>query len=76
MTSESDARGKSFVPFFRNGANTYMSLKVSKDGDERKEDVEVLKGMYDENRGFNTGFPLIQALEEQAEPTKSWRKSK
>ena len=69
-------KAKTFVPFYESGAQIYMSLKLSKDGLSRVEDTDVLKGMYEESRGFNTGFPLIQALEDQTEPTKGWRKSR
>lgn len=39
---------KSFVPFYEEGAQIYMSLKLSKDGLSREEDADVLKGMYDQ----------------------------
>lgn len=40
----------SFVPFYKTGADIHMSLKLSKDGLSREEDVEVLKGMYDQDK--------------------------
>ena len=54
------------VDFYRKDAEIYMGLKISKDGLCREEDVEVLKGMYDENRGFYTGPPMVaEAIREQ-----------
>ena len=49
----------SFVPFYENSAQIYMSLKLSKDGLSRTEDTEVLKGMYDENANVqNVGWKI------------------
>lgn len=61
MADKKDAQGepKSFVPFYEKGAQIYMSLKLSKDGDSRKEDTDVLKGMYDENGNIrNVGWKV------------------
>lgn len=74
--TDDDEKKKSFVPFYGVAAKIHMGLKISKDGLSREEDTTVLKGMYDEMRGFNTGFPLIEALEEQSEPNKGWRRSR
>lgn len=74
--AKDEEKDTSFVPFYKKGVTIHMSLKISKDGLSREEDTVVLKGMYDELRGFNTGFPLIDALEDQAEPTKGWRKAR
>lgn len=41
-------REDAFVPFYEDGAQIYMSLKLSKDGLSRVEDTDVLKGMYGE----------------------------
>jgi len=47
------------VPFYRTGVNIYLSLKVSKDRGSRKEDVEVLKGMYtDTEKKRNIGYKI------------------
>ena len=47
------------VDFYKSGSETYMSLKISKDGPSREEDVEVLKGMYgDESKKRNIGYKI------------------
>ena len=57
---------QSFVPFYLAGAEIYMSLKESKDGLSREEDVDVLKGMYDQfSRDKNVGAKLRRALVDQ-----------
>lgn len=49
----------SFVPFYEDSAQIYMSLKLSKDGLSREEDTDVLKGMYDENANVrNVGWKV------------------
>ena len=60
--------GESCVPFYEIGANIHMSLKNSKDGKEKDEIVDSIKGMFDELKPFRGGFPLIEALEEQKRP--------
>jgi hypothetical protein len=55
------------VPFYKTGAKIYMGLKISKDGLSREEDVEVLKGMYEEQKGFYSGFPMVSDAIERAE---------
>lgn len=47
------------VSFYKTGANIYEGFKISKDGLSREEDVEVLKGMYEPEKGFYTGSPLV-----------------
>lgn len=63
---------KSFVPFYEEGAQIYMSLKLSKDGLSRTEDTDVLKGMYDQltkqkNIGARLRKHLTEAQSEQDE---------
>lgn len=54
------------VDFYQWAVDIHEGLKISKDGTEREEYVDILKGMYDEVRGFNTGLPLVrEAIEEQ-----------
>lgn len=48
----------SFVPFYEKGVMIYMSLKLSKDGLSREEDVDVLKGMYDDEKVRNIGLKV------------------
>jgi len=47
-----------FVPFYEDAAQIYMSLKLSKDGLSRVEDTDVLKGMYDEEKMKNVGLKV------------------
>lgn len=46
------------VPFYAIGTGIYLSLKLCKDRGSRKEDVEVLKGMYDEQQKRNVGWKI------------------
>jgi len=52
--------------------------KVGKDRGARKETVDMVKSMYEIPRGFDSGFPLINALEQQKEPQpkRRWGRSK
>jgi hypothetical protein len=47
-----------FVPFYEKGVQIYMSLKLSKDGLSREEDVDVLKGMYEDEKVRNIGLKV------------------
>ena len=70
-----EEKDRSFVSFYRKGATIHMSLKISKDGDSRKEDTEVLKGMYDEQRGMFGGLPLVaDAITEIGEEQETGRR--
>ena len=52
-------RDDAFVPFYEDGAQIYMSLKLSKDGLSRVEETDVLKGMYEENGNVrNVGWKI------------------
>lgn len=55
-------------PIFGVAPNHHFSGKVGKDRGSRKENVEVLKGMYEEMKPFRGGLPLIEALEDQKKP--------
>lgn len=59
-----------FVPFYEDDAQIYMSLKLSKDGQSRVEDTDVLKGMYDQGmKEKNIGAKLKKhLLDVQREP--------
>lgn len=49
--------------------------KIGKDRGARKEIVDMVKSMYELPRGFDSGLPLIEALEYQKEPEKKrWGK--
>ena len=62
MASESEHNTgrtrNSFVPFYEDSAQIYMSLKLSKDGLSRVEDTDVLRGMYDEEKVKNVGLKV------------------
>ena len=66
------------VDFYQTDVEIYEGLKISKDGLSREEDVEVLKGMYEEQRGFYSGLPIvteaINSLETEERPVKRRRK--
>jgi len=47
------------IAFLQIAVDVYNGYKISKDGLSREEDVEVMKGINDEERGFNTGLPLV-----------------
>ena len=47
------------VDFYGQGVEIYESLKISKDGLSREEDVELGKGMYaDESKKRNIGYKI------------------
>jgi hypothetical protein len=48
------------VKFYETRAQIFMSLKISKDRQSRIEDKEVLQGMYEDEKGFNTGLPIVK----------------
>lgn len=50
------------VDFYETGAKIHMGLKISKDGLSREEDVEVLKGMYDEEKGRDVGWRVFKRV--------------
>lgn len=62
MADKIEEEARSFVPFYESGAQIYMSLKESKDGLSREEDVEVLKGMYGDEKIRNIGYKVRQRV--------------
>lgn len=50
------------VGFYGQGVEIYESLKISKDGLSREEDVELGKRMYDEGRGKDVGWKVFQRV--------------
>ncbi len=65
------------VDFYMIDTEIHMGLKISKDGLSREEDVEVLKGMYEEQRSFYGGLPVVsEAIMEQNENGRKRRKLK
>jgi len=55
------------IGFLQTGVDIYNGYKISKDGLSREEDVEVMKGMYEEQKGFYSGFPMVSDAIERAE---------
>ena len=54
------------VRMFFDSATIDMRLMISKDGKSREEMVEGLKGLNEQQRGFNTGFSVVtEAIESQ-----------
>jgi len=51
-------------PGFGVAPEVYFEYKISKDRGSRLEDVEVLKGMYMDDRSFNTGIRLMELEDE------------
>jgi len=47
-------------PGFAIAPDVYFEFKISKDRGSRLEDVEVLKGMYMDDRSLNTGVRLAE----------------
>ena len=60
---QSEQKEPSFVPFYEESAQIYMSLKLSKDGLSREEDTDVLKGMYDQDGNVqNVGWKVRRKI--------------
>ena len=47
------------IGFLQDAVDIYNGYKISKDGLSREEDVEVMKGIYEEQKGFYSGFPMV-----------------
>jgi hypothetical protein len=50
------------IPFYLSGAKTYMQLNISKDGLSRTEDVELGKGMNNEEKGRDVGWKVLKKV--------------
>lgn len=50
------------VPFYGQGVEIYMSLKISKDGLSREEDVDLGKGMYDDDKRRDVGWKVFKRV--------------
>ena len=50
------------IGFLRTGVVIYNGYKISKDGLSREEDVEVMKGFNDEDRGRNVGWRVFKKV--------------
>jgi hypothetical protein len=50
------------VEFLQIGVDIYNGYKISKDGLSREEDVEVMKGFNDEDKGRNVGWRIMKKV--------------
>ena len=50
------------VQFLQVGVDIYNGYKISKDGLSREEDVEVMKGVNDEEQGRNVGWKVFRRV--------------
>jgi hypothetical protein len=50
------------VEFLQTGVDIYNGYKISKDGLSREEDVEVMKGFNDEDKGRNVGWRVFKRV--------------
>ncbi len=50
------------VDFLQVGVDIYNGYKISKDGLSREEDVDVMKGVTEEERGRNVGWRVFRKV--------------
>jgi len=50
------------IEFLQIGVDIYNGYKISKDGLSREEDVEVMKGVSDEEQGRNVGWKVFRRV--------------
>ena len=50
------------IGFLQVGVDIYNGYKISKDGLSREEDVEVMKGVNDEEQGRNVGWKVFRRV--------------
>lgn len=50
------------IEFLQIGVDIYNGYKISKDGLSREEDVEVMKGVNDEEQGRNVGYKVFRRV--------------
>jgi len=50
------------IEFLRTAVTIYNGYKISKDGLSREEDVEVMKGVNDEEQGRNVGWKVFRRV--------------
>ena len=60
--SKDDKKDDSKIEFLQIGVDIYNGYKISKDGLSREEDVEVMKGFNDEDRGRNVGWRVFKKV--------------
>ena len=57
-----DKAGDSKIEFLQIAVDIYNGYKISKDGLSREEDVEVMKGVNDEEQGRNVGWKVFRRV--------------
>jgi hypothetical protein len=50
------------IEFLQIAVDIYNGYKISKDGLSREEDVEVMKGVNDEEQGRNVGWKVFRRV--------------
>jgi len=50
------------IGFLQVAVDVYNGYKISKDGLSREEDVEVMKGVSDEEQGRNVGWKVFRRV--------------
>ena len=50
------------IGFLQVGVDIYNGYKISKDGLSREEDVDVMKGVNDEEQGRNVGWKVFRRV--------------
>ena len=69
--------GEIVHPVFNLINDFHFRGKVGKDRGARKETVDMVKSMFEPERGFSTGFPLVaQAIMDEADEGRRRRKLK
>jgi len=60
--SKDEKQDDNKVQFLQVGVDIYNGYKISKDGLSREEDVEVMKGVNDEEQGRNVGWKVFRRV--------------
>jgi hypothetical protein len=50
------------IEFLQTGVDIYNGYKISKDGLSREEDVEVMKGFNEDDKGRNVGWRVFKKV--------------
>lgn len=50
------------IQFLQDAVDIYDGYKISKDGESRKEDVDVMKGVSEEEQGRNVGWRIMKKV--------------
>ena len=61
-TPEDTKPKKGLIDFLQIGVDVYNGYKISKDGLSREEDVEVMKGVFEDERARNVGWRALKRV--------------